>query len=54
MNKLLFVIDFGTYSSKGVLVETDGTVVKTAEVRSINKSKCIILNISSFLLGRQR
>jgi len=32
MNKLLLGIDLGTYSSKGVLVETNGTVVKTAVV----------------------
>lgn len=32
MSKLLLGIDVGTYSSKGVLVETNGTVVKTAVV----------------------
>ncbi len=32
MSGLLLGIDVGTYSSKGVLVETDGTVVKTAVV----------------------
>jgi xylulokinase len=32
MNKILLGIDVGTYSSKGVLVEMDGTVVKIAEV----------------------
>ncbi len=32
MSKLLLGIDVGTYSSKGVLVETDGTLVKTAVV----------------------
>jgi xylulokinase len=32
MSKLLLGIDVGTYSSKGVLVEMDGTVIKTAVV----------------------
>jgi xylulokinase len=32
MTKLLLGIDVGTYSSKGVLVETNGTVLKTAVV----------------------
>jgi len=32
MSNLLLGIDVGTYSSKGVLVETNGTVVKTAVV----------------------
>ena len=32
MSTLQLGIDVGIYSSKGVLVETDGTVVKTAVV----------------------
>jgi xylulokinase len=32
MSKLLLGIDIGTYSSKGVLVEKEGTVAKTAGV----------------------